>query len=152
MNLEAIPKFFWYALSVCALIATMGLVVIAWRSASVSIEIANAKISLSSAVEQTDQIKRELQAENERLRNAARELEQKVALLEKQTKLAAAGTGGKVAVPDLSDLKQVTSQVSAAPVSADRFKALDARISEVRKYSAIPGFSAGETPPKESSP
>jgi hypothetical protein len=151
MNLEAIPKFFWYALSVCALIATMGLVIIAWRSASVSIEIANAKISLSSAVEQTDQIKRELQAENERLRNAARELEQKVALLEKQTRLAAAGIGGKVVMPDLSGLKQATSQVSAAPIS-DRFKAIDARISEVRRYSAIPGFSAGETTPKDSSP
>ncbi|MGC9513412.1 MAG: hypothetical protein ACP5D8_07245 [Fidelibacterota bacterium] len=49
------------------IVATLGLLGIAWQSTSVSIEIANAKINLSRAISEVRQIKDELEIEQERL-------------------------------------------------------------------------------------
>lgn len=50
MDTSNIPKSFWHALSFCMVTATLSIIFIAYRSSAVSIEIANAKISLSSAI------------------------------------------------------------------------------------------------------
>lgn len=50
MDIQHIPKTFWHALSVAVLVVSFGVIYIAYRSSSVSIELANAKISLSSEV------------------------------------------------------------------------------------------------------
>ncbi|MFC1891590.1 hypothetical protein ACFLZT_04290 [Thermodesulfobacteriota bacterium] len=50
MDIQHIPKTFWHALSLAILIATVGLTYVAYRSSTVSIELANAKINLSSEV------------------------------------------------------------------------------------------------------
>ena len=58
--------------------ATFGLLFIAYQSTNVSIEIANTKIELSSALSKTREIKSDLEEENERLREASAFLEDKV--------------------------------------------------------------------------
>lgn len=50
MDIQHIPKTFWHALSIAILIVSSGLTYIAYRSSNVSIELANAKINLSSEV------------------------------------------------------------------------------------------------------
>ena len=50
MEIQHIPKTFWHALSVAVLVVSSGLTYIAYKSGSVSIELANAKINLSSEV------------------------------------------------------------------------------------------------------
>lgn len=60
------------------LVATFGIILIAYRSSSVSIEIANAKINLSSALSTVKDIKGELEKENERLKRANYELQSKL--------------------------------------------------------------------------
>jgi hypothetical protein len=47
---KSIPKFFWYSLSIAILIVSIGLTYIAYRSSTVTIELANTKINLSSEV------------------------------------------------------------------------------------------------------
>ena len=59
-------------------VATFGLVYIAYRASSVSIEIADAKINLSSALSTVKDIKSDLEAENERLKRANDELQAKL--------------------------------------------------------------------------
>lgn len=50
MDIQHIPKTFWHALSIAVLVVSAGLTYIAYRSSTVSIELANAKINLSSEV------------------------------------------------------------------------------------------------------
>lgn len=50
MELQHIPKTFWHSLSIAVLVVSSGLTYIAYRSSTVSIELANAKINLSSEV------------------------------------------------------------------------------------------------------
>jgi FtsZ-binding cell division protein ZapB len=60
------------------LVATLGLVFIAYRASAVSIEIADAKINLSSAIATVKDIKSDLEKENERLKKANEELQAKL--------------------------------------------------------------------------
>ncbi len=50
MDLQHIPRTFWHSLSIAVVVISVGLTYIAYRSSSVSIELANAKINLSSEV------------------------------------------------------------------------------------------------------
>jgi len=74
MNPGNLPKTFWYALSFCMVAATLGLLVIAYRASTVSIEIADAKINLSSALSDVKEVKTNLEIENEKLLSANAEL------------------------------------------------------------------------------
>jgi len=78
MDISYIPKSFWHALSFCMIIATLGFLYIAYVSGSVSIEIANAKIELSSAISQVKDIKGDLVEENERLVKANNIMKNKI--------------------------------------------------------------------------
>jgi len=70
LDTTQIPKSFWHAVSFCMVIVTIGVLVIAYKSSSVSIEIANARIDLTSAISATRGIKSDLENENERLKRA----------------------------------------------------------------------------------
>ena len=72
MDISNIPKTFWHALSVAVLALTFGLVAIAWRSQSVTIEIANTKVALSKAITDTREANQELAAKAEALDRAAK--------------------------------------------------------------------------------
>ncbi|VAX00011.1 hypothetical protein MNBD_GAMMA19-395 [hydrothermal vent metagenome] len=74
MDIAHIPKSFWRSLSFCMVVATIGVLYIAYKSSSVSIEIADAKISLSSAISTTKEIKSNLEKENERLKKVNAEI------------------------------------------------------------------------------
>lgn len=78
MDVSGIPKIFWYSVSISIVFATFGLTIIAYHSANVSIEIANTKINLSSAITETEQIARELRQENERLKIINENLQEKM--------------------------------------------------------------------------
>jgi hypothetical protein len=78
MELSQVPKTFWHALSFCMVVATLGFVFIAYRASSVSIEIANAKINLSSALATVKDIQNDLATENERLKKANEDLQAQV--------------------------------------------------------------------------
>ena len=82
MDTSNIPRIFWYSLSFCMVVTTVVLLTIAFKSSAISIEIASAKIELSSAIAQTKEIKNDLKLENERLISANKSLEQKLRLLE----------------------------------------------------------------------
>ncbi len=69
METSNIPRFFWISLSFCMVVATLGLLGIAWQSTSISIEVANTRINLSTALSDMRDIKSELELENEKLLN-----------------------------------------------------------------------------------
>ncbi|NIY85207.1 MULTISPECIES: hypothetical protein [Vibrio] len=78
MEIQHIPKTFWHALSVAVLVVSSGLTYIAYKSSSVSIELANAKINLSSEVaSSTIALKNAL----DKAKKAKEEAEQKYAAL-----------------------------------------------------------------------
>jgi hypothetical protein len=68
MDISNIPKTFWYSVSFCIIFLTISFVVIAWKSTSLTIEIANTKIGLSQAATRTEVV-------NEQLRGIAEELD-----------------------------------------------------------------------------
>ena len=61
-----IPAVFWYSASLCLLVATTGLTYTAYLSSSISIEIANTKITLLSAIDGTQKLAREVENKYER--------------------------------------------------------------------------------------
>lgn len=86
MDASAIPKTFWNSVSLAIVVTTFGLLWIAHRSASVSIQIANAKIELSGAISETEQLNPKLKDENQQLLQAKAEFEEKIALFENALK------------------------------------------------------------------
>ena len=133
MDTASIPKVFWHALSFCMVIATLGLLIIAYQSTTISLEIANTKIELSTAISETKEIKGELQLENERLQKANAMLEEKIAALTET------GNGGSrtLTAEEISSLKALAAPPSAEKsnvISEDRFQALDDRIQNVQQY------------------
>ncbi len=91
MEISHIPKSFWHAMSFCMVAATLGLLYIAYFSSSVSIEIANAKIELSSAIYQAKNIKNDLADENDRLVEANTLMSEKISKLEEKARRSPAG-------------------------------------------------------------
>lgn len=87
MDTSHIPKTFWHSLSFCMVVGTLGLLIIAYKASSVSFEIANAKIVLSSTISQAKEIKSELDAENKRLLALNQRLEEQISVLEKSGKI-----------------------------------------------------------------
>ena len=134
MDTKNIPATFWYALSFCMVVATLGLLFIAYRSTTVSIEIANAKIELSSAISQTKEIKSDLKVENDRLIASSKALEERLALLEAEASLASGGGGdettGMGSSISIEDLKNsgLLSFPTTTQFNTEKFQALDARI------------------------
>ncbi|MCG2709048.1 MAG: hypothetical protein L6246_01835 [Thermodesulfovibrionales bacterium] len=102
-------------------VATIGLLIIAYKSSSVSIEIANTKIELSSVITKTKEIRNELQIEDERLKQANKELQEKL----KAPKLNEATS--KIM---LEELKKSGQRIE---MSKERFKDLDAKIQSAEK-------------------
>ena len=98
MDMANIPRSFWHALSFCMVAATLGLLYIAQSSSSVSIEIANAKIELSSAISQVKDIKSDLEAENIRLAEVNLQLQEKI----KNWEAAARRDPGAMSLEDLN--------------------------------------------------
>jgi len=74
MDISNIPKTFWHSVSIAILVATIGLTIIAYRSASVSIEIANTKINLLAAIEKTEKLNETLRSNNSKLKKEYMEL------------------------------------------------------------------------------
>jgi septal ring factor EnvC (AmiA/AmiB activator) len=85
METSNIPRFFWIALSFCMVVATLGLLGIAWQSTSVSFEIADAKITMSSALADVKEIKSDLEIENKRLIEEKESLENLLSELKETT-------------------------------------------------------------------
>jgi hypothetical protein len=75
MEASNIPRFFWISLSFCMVVATLGILGIALQSATVSIEIADAKITMSSALADVKEIKTDLELENMKLQKEKEALE-----------------------------------------------------------------------------
>ncbi|RKY49954.1 MAG: hypothetical protein DRP86_04375 [Candidatus Neomarinimicrobiota bacterium] len=65
------------------IVATFGLLTIAWQSTSISIEVANAKINMSKAISEVRQIKDELEREQEILTEEKESLKDLLKNLEK---------------------------------------------------------------------
>ena len=67
MDVSNVPRTFWHAISLSIIFLTGGFLFIAYKSANVSIEIANTKINLTKAHMETKSIKELLEAEAKRL-------------------------------------------------------------------------------------
>lgn len=109
-------------------IGTLVLLVIAYKSSSVSIEIANTKIVLSSAISEVKQIKSELEVENKRLISANQSIEEKIESIEKSEKIPK----GSILMKDLKTGIRKSAFLPVASMEMEfygaRFEALDAKI------------------------
>ncbi len=124
-----IPAFFWYAIGVALLSATLGVLAIAYRSSSVSIEIADAKISLSGAISETEDLARKLEKENAELRHAREEVEKKVKEL--QAIVDARGPAPKLTPEELKTLSTFAKNLPP-PEPAERFSAVQTDLRNLR--------------------
>lgn len=125
MDTSNIPKTFWHSLSFCMVAGTVGLLVIAYKASSVSIEIANAKIELLSAVSQTKEIKASLEAESKRLASSARTLPQRI---DNTQERSAKSSSSAISIkPQIDGLQQTPLAVGDFKYQSE-FEALDAKI------------------------
>ena len=134
MDIAHIPRSFWHSLSFCMVVATVGILYVAYTSSTVSIEIANAKIELSSAISKAKDIKSDLKIENTRLIDANENLKEKLKALE--TKAAKSSTG--ISVKDLkahgiSGGKNSLFRKPFGDIDSSRFEELDEKIQSAEK-------------------
>ncbi|WP_028469632.1 hypothetical protein [Neptunomonas japonica] len=150
MDMASVPRSFWHALSFCMVAATLGLLFIAQSSSNVSIEIANAKIELSSAISQVKDIKSDLKAENARLVKANLLLQEKVKRWEAAAKLDPNATsledfnlGEVLGRPSPAVQEPITQNPAINPSVAvnprnaspkDLYRDIDAKIQSAEKY------------------
>ena len=135
MDTSNIPKAFWYSLSFCMVAGTLGLLMIAYRASSVSFEIANAKIELSSAIATTKEIKSNLEVENERLNVAKTALEQKLAALESENS-PTSSKAKKVSPKNLEKHELLSGEnpiIKKPVIPKDWFESLDAKINSAQQ-------------------
>ena len=135
MDSANIPKSFWHALSFCMISATLGLISIAYRASSVSIEIADAKINLSSAISEVKDIKNELEQENKNLRRANQELQAKLKEADRVVRALPDSPQRRDITKSLGSLPN-TSQAKAPTLEPQRFEALDLKIQRIEQYVA----------------
>lgn len=133
MDISNIPRTFWHALSICMLVATFGLIMIAYQASTVSIEIADAKISLSSAIATAKDIKSDLEKENERLMKVNDDL--KAQLQKASREVAKINQDHKIGSELNKILKEKTLAVensSAHRVDPKVFEQLDKKIQKAQ--------------------
>ena len=110
MDLQHIPKTFWHSLSLAVVVISVGLTYIAYRSSNVSIELANAKINLSSEVASSTIA---LNAALEEARQAKREADSKYSALQQQYERLK---------QHISAIEETTRTIPAAQRHIDQFK------------------------------
>lgn len=87
MEISSIPRSFWHSVSFCIVVATIGIIIISYRASSVSIEIANTKISLYSAVTGVKKVSENLEIENKMLIKINNSLKKQVSFLQENSKI-----------------------------------------------------------------
>jgi|GEM_PF-1660243 len=141
MDISSIPRSFWHAVSASLLIVTVGLTVATYKSRSLSIEIANARITVSNAAGETDQIRQELEQKSRELEEKARELnelnaalEQKVEDLRNQLAEASAPEATAVLEPAKFTLPDdAKNRLERLSIREDAFRGYDERLEDVRQ-------------------
>ncbi|MBB5321181.1 hypothetical protein [Marinobacter oulmenensis] len=76
--MASIPKSFWHSLSFCMVTVTVVLLVIAWKSSSVSIEVDSYKVKLKSVVVDTKKAQQQLELRRKRLIDAETLLKERI--------------------------------------------------------------------------
>jgi hypothetical protein len=113
---------------------TLGLLIIAYKASSVSFEIANAKIELSSAIAKTKEIKSDLKLEDERLKDIKSDLEQMIAAPESSNPTQDDGKEFSIEEPKKDHtLDGKNSTFMKIRIPKDRFESLDAKINAAEK-------------------
>jgi malate synthase len=128
MQTSQIPKTFWHTVSVSLLAATVVLLYIALRSTSISIEIANAKINLNTAISETEQLNQELREQNEALLAAKEELQRKYEEL-----MSSFGPRETISRTQLEQFNPNKLKVERYTIPEDRFIKNQAKLTELRK-------------------
>ena len=133
MDTENIPRIFWHALSFCMVIATVGLLFIAYQSTTISLDTANTKTGLSTARSETKDIKAELQVENERLKKANKLLEEQIAMLERSVSDNGGPTVSAAELARIKALSDTRTSTQPSVIPESRFKELDDRLDMVQQ-------------------
>ena len=136
VNSSNIPTSFWHVLSLCIFISTVTVLYISVRSNNVSIEFANAKITLSSALSDVKIVKAQLEDKNNQLSKSISLLQNKLASIEAKV------TNDPTNKISWGDIKKITTvagkpfvwaDTSKEVLSQEEFADIDAKIQSVEK-------------------
>jgi hypothetical protein len=105
-------------------VGTLGLLLIAYKASSVSIEIANTKIELLAAVSQTKEIRDNLEAESQRLASANKLFQENIDTLAKSAKASPSA----LHIEELTKGLRQPTLAARHPDYKKEFDALDAKI------------------------
>jgi len=142
-----IPKFFWYSVSFAILIVSIGLTYIAYRSSTVTIELANTKINLSSevasstialngAIEEAKKIKQEAEDKYSQLLDEYERLKAQLTNIKEQSKKASSSINKdliekltiKSPEPQISQFEKFDSNISIAEKSLKNLESINKQI------------------------
>jgi len=129
MDISNIPKTFWHSLSLSIVFLTFGFLFLAYKSASVSIETANMKITLHQAFEEAKQISNEIEREYEELENIQNQLQSTLRRIQESTTLQ----NDREQATILQEQLQVQSQILADPRSRRNIEVLNNRIQSAQE-------------------
>ena len=129
MDISNIPKTFWHALSLSVVLLTGGFLVLAYQSASVSIEMANTKITLYQAAEEAKAISNEIEREYEQLEELQNQVQNIMSSLRKNRSLQMESDETRVLQREL----ELQGQMLAEPRTRRNIEELNSRIQSVQE-------------------
>ncbi len=129
MDISNIPKTFWHALSLSVVLLTGGFLVLAYQSASVSIEMANTKITLYQAAEEAKAISNEIEREYEQLEELQNQIQNIMSSLRENRSLQIESDETRVLQREL----ELQGQMLAEPRTRRNIEELNSRIQSVQE-------------------
>ncbi len=129
MDISNIPKTFWHSLSLSIVFLTCGFLFLAYKSASVSIETANMKITLHQAFEEAKMISNEIEREYEQLENIQSEIQSILSRIEENPSLRRDVDQSQI----LRQQLQIQSQMLAEPRNRRNIEVLNNRIQSAQE-------------------
>ena len=144
MNLDKAPGFFWAALSVSLLMLTGGMLLLAYRASSMSVQFGDKKIEFAKQVEKLAQSKIEVSSivadtkgqledllrQNQNLQAVNAELQNRIARLKSA---AAGGSVPAVSERELADLSSRLSNLNAKMPADEKLAADLKRLNTIQK-------------------
>lgn len=129
MDISNIPKTFWHALSLSVVLLTGGFLVLAYQSASVSIEMANTKITLYQAAEEAKAISNEIEREYEQLEELQNQIQNIMSSLRENRSLQMESDETRFLQREL----ELQGQMLAEPRTRRNIEELNSRIQSVQE-------------------
>ena len=128
-----IPRTFWHALSFCMIISTVVLLFIATKASNISIEVADTKINISSAISKIELAYIKLEQEEKNFKRKVNDYNDNIAKLNNYTKQAPTSNKKSKSTIDMFNIKPLGFKQYKLEENNKAFSEIEAHIDSAKE-------------------